>query len=183
MQSIIAACRNPDFPARVEVVLSNNPNAAGIAVAKENGIPTVVVNHKDYDSREDFERAIIDKLSTYKLDLICLAGFMRILTSTFVDHYKSKIINTHPALLPKHGGEGMYGLHVHRAVLKSGDKESGVSVHYVIPECDEGPVILQKSVPVLDGDTPETLAARVLEQEHIAYVEAIKMIAMQNKSD
>jgi phosphoribosylglycinamide formyltransferase-1 len=122
--------------------------------------------------------ALIDTLRPYQPGLICLAGFMRILTPVFVKQWRGRIINTHPALLPRHGGPGMYGHHVHKAVLSSGDTESGVSIHIVTEECDAGPVILQRKVPVHPEDTEESLAARVLKQEHLAYVEAVRQFAL-----
>ncbi len=177
LQALIDACETPDYPAKISVVISNEPDVKGLERADSASIPSIVVNHKDYKTREDFEDALQEALAQYDVDLICLAGFMRILTPKFFDKWSDKIINTHPSLLPKHGGKGMYGHHVHKAVLDNGDTQSGVSVHGVIPECDQGPIIVQRSVPVLSGDTPETLAARVLKQEHIAYPEAVALIA------
>lgn len=177
MLALIEACKAPDYPAEPVVVLSNNTEAAGLEKARHAGIPTSAVNHKSYESREAFEAAMIENLEPFKPDLICLAGFMRVLTPVFILHYQGRILNTHPSLLPRHGGIGMYGERVHRAVLAAGDKESGVSVHYVIDEVDHGDVILQARVPVLADDTPETLGARVLEQEHIAYPRAVEKIA------
>lgn len=177
LQSLMDACEDPDYPAKICFVISNNPEAYGLERAKKAGIPTATVNHKDYSGREEFEEALNEELHKYPVDLICLAGFMRILTGDFVSGWEGKILNIHPALLPRHGGPGMYGENVHKSVLASGDKESGVSVHIATSECDGGPVLLQRKVPVLEGDTVETLAARVLEQEHIAYVEAVKVYA------
>ena len=177
LQALIDACAAPDYPAEIAVVLSNRPDAFGLERAKKAGIDTRIIDHKLYGSREEFDSALHDALIPYGVDLICLAGFMRILTPGFINKWENKIINTHPALLPKHGGEGMYGGHVHEAVLNAGDSESGASIHYVIPAVDQGPVILQKRVPVMTDDTPESLAARVLEQEHIAYPEAVRMIS------
>ncbi|NCC22213.1 MAG: phosphoribosylglycinamide formyltransferase [Alphaproteobacteria bacterium] len=177
LQALIDACANPDYPARIQCVVSNRPDAFGLERARRKNIPAHVVDHKNFKTREEFEDALIKILGQYSVDLICLAGFMRILTGHFVRPWHGRIINTHPALLPKHGGPGMFGEHVHRAVLACGDNESGVSIHEVTEECDQGPVILQRKVPVLEDDTAETLAARVLEQEHIAYVEAVRQIA------
>lgn len=177
LQALIDACKSPSFPARIALVISNVPEAPGLERARKAMIPAVTVNHKDFDSREAFEDALQSVLRQYPVDLVCLAGFTRILTEGFVNAWVGRIINTHPSLLPRHGGPGMHGLHVHRAVLEAGDAESGASIHYVIPECDRGPVIVQRRVPVLPGDTPELLAARVIEQEHIAYPQAVRMIA------
>jgi phosphoribosylglycinamide formyltransferase-1 len=179
LQALIDACSKPDFPAQITVVISNRPDAFGLERAKDAWIPAEVVDHTQYPNRETFEAAIQDVLENYPVDLICLAGFMRILTAKFVERWPGKIINTHPALLPKFGGKGMYGEHVHAAVLAAGETESGASIHYVIPEVDQGPVILQKTVPVLQGDTVETLAARVIAQEHVAYPEAVALIAQK----
>lgn len=182
LQAIINACAEPDFPARLQLVLSNRPEAYGLERAKKAGIPHFCVDHALYKNRTDFEAALQEKLEKYPVDLICLAGFMRILTGDFISKWPNKIINTHPALLPKFGGKGMFGAHVHAAVLAAGETESGASIHYVIPEVDQGPVILQKTVPVLADDTTETLAARVIAQEHKAYPEAIRQIAAERLS-
>lgn len=179
LQALIDACSAPDFPARIKVVISNRPGAYGIQRAENAGIPAFLVDHKDHESRGEFEAALQKTLASYEVDLICLAGFMRILTADFIAEWPEKIINTHPALLPKHGGKGMFGEHVHRAVLDGGDTESGCSIHYVIPEVDQGSVIVQKTVPVLPGDSIETLSARVIAQEHIAYPEAVRIIAKE----
>lgn len=172
MLSILKACEDPNFPAEVVLVLSNRPDAKGLEAAKSAGIPTEVVDHKDFDSREDFEDEIQERLDHYDIDLIVLAGFMRILTASFVEQWPDQIINIHPSLLPDYKG-----LNTHARAIADGQKEAGCSVHFVIPDLDSGPVILQKRVPILKDDTPDTLAGRVLEQEHIAYPEAIKIIA------
>lgn len=177
LQALIDACKNPDYPAEIVVVISNRPDAFGLERAKKAGIPAEIVDHKAYKSREEFEGALQDVLAKHPVELICLAGFMRILTAPFVAKWEGKIINTHPALLPKHGGEGMHGENVHKSVLAAGDTESGVSIHYVIPEVDRGEIILQRRVKVEPGDTHESLAKRVLAEEHIAYVAAVRMIA------
>ena len=177
LQALIDACAQEHFPAQINVVISNRPGAYGLERAERACIPAFVVDHKTYSGREDFETALQETLAQYPVDLICLAGFMRILTAGFINKWPNKIINTHPALLPKFGGKGMYGEHVHNAVLAAGETESGASIHYVIPEVDQGPVIIQRTVPVEDGDSAETLATRVIAQEHIAYPEAVRMIA------
>ncbi|MEM7650862.1 MAG: phosphoribosylglycinamide formyltransferase [Pseudomonadota bacterium] len=177
LQALIDACKDPAFPARIQLVISNRSDAYGLKRAEEAGIPAHVVDHSDFDGRAAFENALSEKLAEYPVGLICLAGFMRILTADFVSQWPNKIINTHPSLLPKFGGEGMYGEHVHKAVLEAGEETSGCSIHYVIPEVDQGEVIVQKTVPVEKGDTPETLAHRVIAQEHIAYPEAVRIIA------
>ncbi|MGB4107295.1 MAG: phosphoribosylglycinamide formyltransferase [Alphaproteobacteria bacterium] len=177
LQALIDACAKPDYPAKINVVISNRPNAYGLKRAEKAGIPAEIVDHTKYANRIDFESVLQNVLGKYPVDLICLAGFMRILTPEFVARWQGRIINTHPALLPKHGGKGMFGEHVHKSVLAAGDAESGVSIHYVIPEVDRGEIILQRRVKVEPGDTYETLAARVLAEEHIAYEEAVRMIA------
>lgn len=177
LQAILDASTKTDFPAQVEVVISNVPDAFGLTRAKQAGIPTISIDHKKFPDRHSFENALQSALSTYEVDLICLAGFMRILTSEFIAQWPDKIINTHPALLPKYGGPGMYGDHVHKAVLAAEETQSGPTIHYVIPEVDKGEIIAQSRVDVKKNDTAETLAKRVLEQEHVLYPEAIKLIA------
>lgn len=177
LQALIDACADDAFPAQISVVISNRPDAYGLKRAENANIPTITVDHKGYKSRCEFDAALGDALDQYDLDLICLAGFMRILTADFINNRAQKIINTHPSLLPKFGGEGMHGMNVHKAVIEAGEKTSGCSIHAVIPAVDQGDVILQKPVDVLPDDTPESLAARVIEQEHLAYPEAVRMIA------
>lgn len=173
LQSIIDACAHTDFPAHIRVVVSNEPEAYGLQRAMAVGIPTEIVPHKSYPSRREFEEALAATLQNYPVDLICLAGFMRVLTPEFVSHWEGRILNIHPSLLPAYPG-----LHTHERVLQGGDKESGCTIHFVTPGLDEGPTLVQRRVPVLSHDTPDTLAARVLEQEHIAYPEAIRLIAL-----
>ena len=172
LQSIIDACKEEDFPARIQIVISNKADAYGLVRAQQAGIQTCVIDHRDFSSREEFERSLKQEIEKHKIDLICLAGFMRVLTSGFVNDFQNRIINIHPSLLPKHKG-----LHTHERAIEAGDAESGCTVHYVIPEMDEGPIIVQRSVAVMKHDTPETLAARVLAEEHFAYPEAIKIVA------
>ncbi len=179
LQALIDACAQSDFPAQISVVISNNPEAYGLHRARDAGIKTVTINHKDYNRREEFEADIQAALDKQPIDLICLAGFMRILTSSFVERWPNRILNTHPSLLPKFGGEGMYGMNVHKAVIEAGETETGCSIHYVIPEVDQGPVILQKTLDVRAEDTPETLRERVVAREHAAYPEAIRLIASE----
>lgn len=180
LQALIDACAAPDYPAKISVAISNKPGAFGLQRAEKAGIPVETVDHTKYANRGDFENVLHNVLGKYNIDLICLAGFMRILTPDFIAKWEGKIINTHPALLPKHGGKGMYGEHVHKAVLAAGDQESGVTIHYVIPDVDRGEIILQKRVKVEPGDTHEALARRVLAEEHKAYAEAVRMIAEKN---
>ena len=172
MSALIDACNAADFPARITLVVSNNPDAQGLKTAKAAGLKTAVVNHKDYESREAFENALLHALSPHNLDLICLAGFMRILTADFIAHYPNRILNIHPSLLPLYKG-----LNTHARAIADGQSEAGCSVHYVTAELDDGDVILQRRVEVMKDDTAESLSARVLEQEHIAYPEALAIVA------
>ncbi len=172
MLSILEACKDDAYPAEIVLVLTNRPDAKGIDIAKEHGIPTEIIDHKAFSSREDFEDEISERLENYDIDLIILAGFMRILTASFVEQWPDQIINIHPSLLPDYKG-----LDTHARAIADGKTEAGCTVHFVIPDLDSGPNILQRRVPILDGDTPETLAERVLEQEHKIYPEAIKIIA------
>lgn len=172
LQSLIDACAVADFPASIAVVISNKADAYGLVRAQNAGIPTHVISHKDYADRESFERAMLDCLAHYPIDLICQAGFMRILTSTFISPWRGRLINIHPSLLPK-----FKGLHTHERALEAGESEAGCTIHFVNEGVDEGEIILQRSVPIISGDTPDLLAARVLEQEHIAYPEAVRRLA------
>lgn len=154
-----------DHPARPCLVLSNVPEAGGLSKARDMGIPTAVVDHRDFKGdREGFEMALISEIDPYAPDVLALAGFMRILTPVFITHYAGRMLNIHPSLLPKYKG-----LHTHQRAIEAGDAEAGCSVHEVTAELDGGPVLGQARVPILDGDTPETLAARVLPKEHALY--------------
>ena len=172
MQALAKACESADFPAEIALVLANKPDAAGLEYARDKGFDTALVPHKDYPDKQGFVYALLEALSNHKIDLICLAGFMRVLSPHFLDRAPAPIINIHPSLLPKYPG-----LNTHERALAAGDTQSGCSVHYVTAGVDEGPVILQRFVPILDGDTPETLAARILHEEHIAYPAAVKTLA------
>jgi len=172
LQSIIDACRIDNFPAEIKIVISNIEDAYGLVRAQNFNIPIRVVSHKGCSSKAEFEQRILSILDEFKIDLVCLAGFMRILSPTLIAPWEGRIINIHPSLLPKHKG-----LHTHERALEDGDTESGCTIHYVTSGVDEGDIILQKSVAILPDDTPDALAARVLEQEHIAYPEAIRLIA------
>jgi phosphoribosylglycinamide formyltransferase-1 len=152
-------------------VLSNKADAYGLERAKKANIPTQVINHKDFATREDFDDKLHEIIKSSSAEFICLAGFMRLLTQGFVDKWQSKMINIHPSLLPL-----FKGMHTHEEALKAGVKTHGCTVHYVVAEMDAGPIILQAEVPVLAGDTPETLGVRVLEQEHKIYPQALKKL-------
>lgn len=172
MASLIAASKEPDFPAEIALVLSNKPEAPGLATAKAQGIATAAVDHKIYAGRDAFEASLQKMLDAHRIDFICLAGFMRLLTPAFVTHWEGRMINIHPSLLP-----AFKGLHTHERALADGVKIHGCSVHYVVAEMDAGPIIAQAAVSVLDDDTPDTLGARVLEQEHVIYPLALKLAA------
>lgn len=172
MQSLVAAMRAPGFPAEPVIVISNRPDAAGLAWAKEQGIPTLGLDHKRYESREHFEGQLQTVLTLSKVDLVCLAGFMRLMTKGFVESWRDRMLNIHPALLPS-----FKGLHTHERALEAGVRIHGCTVHLVRPEMDEGPILAQAAVPVLAGDTPETLGARVLAAEHRIYPMALRLYA------
>jgi phosphoribosylglycinamide formyltransferase 1 len=172
MAALIAAAAEPAFPAEIAVVVSNRPEAPGLARAAERGIATEIIDHKRHADREAFERALHDALLELRIDLICLAGFMRVLTPWFLSRWPMRVINIHPSLLPE-----FPGLDTHARALAAGVKEHGATVHFVVPAVDAGPVIVQARVPVREGDTEETLAARVLEEEHRIYPYALRVVA------
>lgn len=173
LQALIDACKDPAFPAEIVCVLSNRPDAYGLERARQAGIPAVVVDHKQHRDRPSFEAALNEALAPFAPELICLAGFMRILTEDFTNHWRDRMINIHPSLLP-----AFRGLHTHERAIESGVRVSGCTVHYVRPEMDDGPIIIQAAAPVLPDDTPDTLAARILELEHKIYPEAVRLIAL-----
>jgi phosphoribosylglycinamide formyltransferase-1 len=173
MSALIEAAKAKDYPAEIVLVVSNRPEAAGLARAREAAIATAVIDHRPFgEDREAFERALDDELRKRRVDIVCLAGFMRLLTAWFIGRWTGRILNVHPALLPE-----FKGINTHRRALEAGVKRHGATVHFVIEETDAGPVISQQSVPVLQGDTEETLAARVLEIEHRIYPEALRLVA------
>jgi len=177
LQTLIKNCKEADFPARINIVISNNPGAGGLKYAETANIPTEVVDHKKFPTKSDFEQKIQLTLNKYQVDIICLAGFMRLLSKDFVEQWKDTIINIHPSLLPAYRG-----LNTYERALNDGCKESGCTVHFVRAEMDSGPVILQKTVKIIKGDTPDTLAKRILEQEHKAYPEALRIIAQRRNN-
>ena len=174
MQSIIRAIEAGELQADIAAVISNRPDAAGLQTASAAGIATQVINHRDFDSREAFDQQLAREIDDYQPDYVILAGFIRILTAAFVEHFAGRLINIHPSLLPK-----FKGLHTHQRAIEAGEREHGASVHFVTAELDDGPVILQAKVPVLKSDTPETLAARVLIEEHKLYPDALKLLIQQ----
>lgn len=171
MLSILEAIEVDQLDAEVVAVISNRPDAAGIVSAQSAGIDTAIIDHTDYDSREDFDRTLAKTIDQYQPDLVILAGFMRILTAEFVTHFDQKLLNIHPSLLPK-----FKGLNTHQRAIDAGETHHGASVHFVTAELDDGPVVLQATVPVLEDDTAATLAKRVLVQEHQLYPAAIQKI-------
>lgn len=172
MAVLIAAAAAADFPAEIAVVVSNRPEAGGLAKAAAAGVATAVVDHKAYPDRPSFEEAVDAVLAAHGVELVCLAGFMRLLTPGFVTRWHDRMLNIHPALLPSYKG-----LHTHERALADGVKIAGATVHLVRPEMDVGPIIAQGAVPVLTDDTAETLAARVLSVEHRLYPLALRLIA------
>lgn len=165
LQAIIDAVKNGDITnASLEVVISNKKDAYALTRAKDNDIAAECVCIKDYEDRDEFNKALIDKIDSYQLDLIVLAGFLVVLPPELIAKYRNKIINVHPSLIPSFCGNGFYGLHVHEKALERGVKVTGATVHFVDEGTDTGPIIYQKAVEVLPGDTPETLQKRVMEQ-------------------
>jgi len=162
MEAIVRAAQAEKWPVSLAAVISNRPDVAGLAFARQHGIPTAVVANKDYATRELFDAALQTEIDRFAPDLVVLAGFMRILTATFVGHYAGRMLNIHPSLLP-----AFPGLATHRQALAAGVKLHGASVHFVTPDLDHGPIVAQVAVPVLGDDTEESLAERVLQQEHI----------------
>jgi len=172
LKSLIEASRAPDYPAEIALVISNKPDAGGLEIARAAGIPTQVISHRDFASREEFDRAIDAALRAADIALVAEAGFMRIHSEWFAKKWEGALLNIHPSLLPL-----FPGIHVHDQALAAGVTESGCTVHFIVPELDAGPIILQAKVPVLPGDTPDTLAARILVEEHRIYPEALKLVA------
>ncbi|QDG78014.1 phosphoribosylglycinamide formyltransferase [Labrenzia sp. PHM005] len=173
MGALISAAMDPSFPAEISLVLSNRPDAKGLQRAQDFGIPTAVVDHKDFGGdREAFEKSVDEILKANKIDIVVLAGFMRILSPYLVNAWAGRMINIHPALLPS-----FKGLATHERALEEGVKLHGATVHFVSAEMDDGPIIIQGAVPVLDHDTPDSLAARVLGVEHKIYPKALELVA------
>jgi len=177
MQAMLDACQAGELPARVVVVVSNNSDSGALGRARAVGVPAVHLSGKTHPDPAALERAIFDALRSNETELVMLAGFMKKLGPGVLEHYRGRILNTHPALLPKFGGHGMYGMRVHEAVLAAGESESGPSVHLVEAEYDTGRVLAQARVPVLAGDTPQALAARVQERERRLVVAVLTKVA------
>ena len=173
MAALIAAARAPDYPAEIVVVISNRADAKGLDHARAHGIATAVVDHKAHPTREAFDRALDSVLREHTVDLVACAGFMRIMTEGFVERWRDRMINIHPSLLPNYKG-----LHTHERALDDGVKIHGCTVHFTRHDVDSGPIIMQAAVPVLAGDTPDSLAQRVLKAEHIIYPKALGLVAV-----
>ncbi|MBC8741155.1 phosphoribosylglycinamide formyltransferase [Paraburkholderia sp. UCT31] len=169
MEAIVRACASEGWPARVAAVIANRPDAAGLAFAASHGIATAVVDHRQFPDRDSFDTALAEQIDAIAPDLVVLAGFMRVLTERFVDHYAARMLNVHPSLLPS-----FPGLKTHQQALDAGVRFHGASVHFVTSKLDHGPIVLQSAVPVEAGDTAQTLAARVLATEHIIYPRAVR---------
>jgi phosphoribosylglycinamide formyltransferase-1 len=172
MQSLVNAARAADYPAEIVLVASNRPDAPGLAWAEANGVPTLAIDHTSHATREAFEDSLQEALDAVGAELVALAGFMRLMTPAFVERWRDRMINIHPSLLPS-----FKGLHTHEQALAAGVKITGCTVHLVRAEMDTGPIIAQAAVPVLSGDTPDTLSGRVLEAEHKLYPSALKLVA------
>ncbi|MCP8939370.1 phosphoribosylglycinamide formyltransferase [Alsobacter sp. SYSU M60028] len=172
MTALLEAARQPAYPAQIVLVMSNRPDAAGLARAAEAGFATAVVDHKAYPDRASFEAAMQTELDRHGVELVCLAGFMRVLTPWFIERWTGRLLNIHPSLLP-----AFRGLHTHERALEEGVKLHGCTVHFVVPELDAGPIVAQGAVPVLAGDTPDSLGGRVLAVEHRLYPLAVALVA------
>jgi len=183
-QAILTAIQQGNVPgARICLVISNNSGAGILNIARANGLPAVHLSQKQFPEEKSFAAAMLSMLRDHEVNLIVLAGYMKLVPRSVVAAFRDRMVNIHPALLPRHGGEGMFGTHVHEAVIAAGEKESGATVHYVDEEYDRGRIILQRKVPVLPDDTPASLAARVLEIEHVLYPEALRRIAEEDSRE
>ena len=176
LQAIIDNLEAGRVEARIKIVISNLPEVYALERANKHGIPSLVILHKGL-KREEYDQKVVEALRAHEVELVVLAGFMRIITSVLLRAFPMRVMNIHPALLPSFGGSGMYGIHVHEAVINSGVKVTGVTVHIVDEIYDHGAIVMQKTVPVLDDDTPESLAERVLKVEHQTYSEALQLFA------
>lgn len=172
MQKLLEAAAEPDYPAEIVAVISNRPNAAGLEIARAAGVPTHAIDHKTFESRAAFDAALDETLEACGADLVCHAGFMRILTDDFAAKWEGRMVNIHPSLLPS-----FKGLHVQQQALDAGVTVSGCTVHYITPALDSGPIVAQAAVPVLPGDTSDTLSERIMKAEHVLYPAAVRMIA------
>ncbi|MEI7748369.1 MAG: phosphoribosylglycinamide formyltransferase [Chlorobiaceae bacterium] len=179
-KALFYATRNKQLAAEIVLCLSNRAQCGAMEFAEQNGIATLHISEKQFASFDEFAATMVERLKEHQIDIILLAGYMRKVPDAVVAAFPDRMLNIHPALLPKFGGEGMYGIHVHTAVLEAGETETGATVHFVNEEYDKGEILLQRTVPVLPDDTPETLAARVLACEHTLYPDALeKLLTLQ----
>jgi phosphoribosylglycinamide formyltransferase 1 len=175
LQALIDACASPDYPAEIALVISNKDNAYGLVRAKNAGIATCVISHSDYSVRADFDAAMHQKLLDTNIEIVCLAGFMRLLTPTFVEEWQGRMLNIHPSLLPAYKG-----LDTHARVLATGETHTGATVHYVVAEMDAGEIILQQQIAITPDDDASSLQQKVHQLEHIIYPQALKMVAFKH---
>jgi phosphoribosylglycinamide formyltransferase-1 len=177
MAALVEACRDGRIEGEVVLVIGTRKDMPALERAQSLGVPVEVIDPKKCAGEEEYGQLLLASLEHAGVDLICLAGYMRLLPLNVVRHYRRRILNVHPALLPEFGGQGMYGQRVHEAVLASGVKETGCTVHFVDEQYDTGPILLQTKIPIEPGDTPETLVARLLPVEHETYIQAVQMLA------
>ncbi len=177
MQAILDGCDDGSISATPEILICNNPNAQAVERAQLADLPVRILNGKTHPDPESLDHAILDALTNARIDLIVLAGFMKKIGPLTMAAFRNRIVNIHPSLLPKFGGQGMYGLRVHKAVLEAGEIETGATVHLIGSQYDEGPILQQATVPVYPGDTPEALQLRVLDREHQLYPDTLAKIA------
>ncbi len=172
-QAIIDACRNGQLSARPVVAISNNSKSVALQRARDAGIETAHLSNRTHPDPDELDHAILDCLTDHDIDIVITAGYMKRLGQRTLGHYAGRILNIHPALLPKYGGRGMYGMNVHRAVIESGDTQTGVTIHWIEGDYDTGPVIAQRTISVREDDSPESLASRVLELEHTLLIKTL----------
>lgn len=177
LQSLIDSCSKRDFPAEISLVISSRKKAYGLERARNHSIPAQTLRRKDFETDDEYTNAMLEILEAHRIEVICLAGYLKLVPTRVVRRFKGRMLNIHPALLPKFGGKGMYGMRVHKAVLAAGETESGPSVHVVDEIYDHGKVMIREKVPVLPDDTPEILQKRVLEAEHRVYPQALRKLA------
>lgn len=176
-EAVLNNIKQGKLDASVQVLISDKATAGALEIARNNGIPAIHISKKELPEQDQFDQKLLSILNDYQVNFVALAGYLKILSPIVVRSFKNRILNIHPALLPSFGGKGMYGIHVHEAVLNYGCKVTGVTVHIVDEEYDTGPPVLQRCVPVMDDDTPDTLAARVLKIEHEIYTDALQLFA------
>jgi phosphoribosylglycinamide formyltransferase-1 len=179
LQSLIDSCADASFPAEIALVISSNRKAFGLERARNHSIPAVVMRRKDFGTEQEYADEMLKRLKEHHIEIVCLAGYLKLIPSSIVRHFENRILNIHPALLPKYGGAGMYGMRVHEAVIAAGESESGPTVHIVDEIYDHGRIFMQRKVPVLPDDTPDVLQQRVLAVEHELYPEALEKLAKE----